>query len=601
MTAYTATQTGNWSSSSTWGGSGVPGDGDTATIGAFTVTVDVNTTVGTSPNDTTTKVVDKTSATGALVVASGVTLTVKGNIGGVNGSLYQLNAGAAIVFDASGSGGSPVYCFVNVGFVKLDVNGASGNKCSISSVSGRTFTLAQNYSQLDIEHCNITRMAAATITFNSVNANIIGCTFTSCGLVTLSSSGTTLTHTITDNTFTSTTGSGGCLSLQFSGTKTSGSRILKRNIFDTLVTHFSIGLEIEYNVFLGDLTCVATRTWSTNRNNLVIGDSTANGGNGALLTGSVERNYYVNTRSAGNPHFIAPSALLTVDNIVSQCVFESQSPDQTDTGDCVLLNGACCSSTKVVVKNCVVLPSGYSGSTVHSGQLITVYNSSIANNTSSQVQALRNTCNVNQTSVGGVAKRAAIAFAEASAGFADQVSAIKGNIAWCASANDGYLAERISGTVDGIITASGADYNWLYNIATDNNGRGYRDRANSPAQDLWGSGNADGGDAAAAGVDNNQGTGNPQFVDSTRNISAWATARSYGSSYSDGVDAIKANTSRIADLIAYVFEGFKPANASCRNAAHDGLCAGAANYSKTSRRLSTLASTTTALSTKYAV
>jgi hypothetical protein len=45
-TTYTASQTGNWSSSSTWGGAGVPGIGDTAIINAaYTVTVDASTTV----------------------------------------------------------------------------------------------------------------------------------------------------------------------------------------------------------------------------------------------------------------------------------------------------------------------------------------------------------------------------------------------------------------------------------------------------------------------------------------------------------------------------------------------------------------------------
>lgn len=468
----------------------MPGNGDTATIGAFTVTVDVSTTVGTSPNDATTKVVDKTSATGSLIVANGVTFTVKGNIGGVNGSTYQLNSGASIVFDASGSGGTPVYCFVNVGFVKLVCNGVAGTRCAISAVSGQTFTLAQNYSQLDLSYTDITRAAAGSISANSVNINILSCTFTSCGNQTIVSSGTTLTHTITGNVWSSTTGSAGCINIQFSGTKTSGTRTLKRNVFDKFVTHYSIGLEIECNVFLGGLTCVAGRTWSTFCNNFFVQDG-LNGGNGALLTGSVARNYFVVSNGTGNPHFISPTALLGSDTIVSQCVFESQAPDLVDTGDCVLVNGSACSSTKIIIKNCIVLPSGYSGATCQSGQLLTVYNSSTANNTSSQTQLYRNTCNQNQTAVGAVGKRAAIAFAEASSGFADQVSAIKGNLVWAATARDGYLAERISGTVDGIVTATGADYNWLYNIATDNNGRGYRDKANSPAQDLWSTGNAD--------------------------------------------------------------------------------------------------------------
>ena len=45
MTAFTSSQAGNWSSTATWGGAGVPGAGDTAWV-KHAVTVDVATTVG---------------------------------------------------------------------------------------------------------------------------------------------------------------------------------------------------------------------------------------------------------------------------------------------------------------------------------------------------------------------------------------------------------------------------------------------------------------------------------------------------------------------------------------------------------------------------
>ena len=45
-TTYTSSQSGNWSSSSTWGGVGVPGAGDTASVGNV-VTLDVPVTVAT--------------------------------------------------------------------------------------------------------------------------------------------------------------------------------------------------------------------------------------------------------------------------------------------------------------------------------------------------------------------------------------------------------------------------------------------------------------------------------------------------------------------------------------------------------------------------
>lgn len=610
MAVFTAKASGNWSSSgqTTWNEVGVPGDGDTVTIGAFTVTVDVNTTIGTSPNDNTTKVVDKTSATGAIVVAAGVTLTVKGNIGGVNGSTFSMSAGSSLVFDASGSGGTPVYKFINVGFQIFSFVGTSGSRCSVSAVSGRTCSLNVPCSAMTFQYVDFTRVSAF-VTTNATTGNIIveDCAFNTCAKLQITSSSTSNNIKINRNVFTSGTDGSYDFHIDASGATNTGIREITYNAFTNGVFQASgkffkwIGNLISGRAGWTTLNTTTNR-WAEFRDNLVIGDGLANSGNGMIFPANSARNYIVIANGTGNPHYLAGYAMDSgVDNTISQTIFESQTPDLVDTGDCVLLNATCCNGSKIVVKNCIVLPSGYSGATVQGGQIITVYNASTANNTSSQVQALRNTCNQNQTTVVGVGKRAAIAFSEASAGFADQVSAIKGNVVWAATANDGYLAERISGTVDGVITASGADYNWLYNIAAGDNGRGYEDRANSPGQDLWNTGNADGNDAAAAGVDNNQGSGNPQFVDSTRNIASWATARGYGSTYADGVAAVNADRTRIPDLIAYVFEGFKPANASCRNAADDGLCVGAANYSKTSRRLSTLASTTTALATKYAV
>lgn len=73
--AYIASVTGNWSASATWGGAGVPGTGDTATINnGVTVTQDGNVTVS------------ATVVEGRLTQASGVTLTVEGNLTVGNGS-----------------------------------------------------------------------------------------------------------------------------------------------------------------------------------------------------------------------------------------------------------------------------------------------------------------------------------------------------------------------------------------------------------------------------------------------------------------------------------------------------------------------------------
>jgi len=79
--AITSAQTGNWNESSTWVGGSIPGDGDTATIAAgHTVTVNVNTTVGTTSGTAHGVLIKGTSAVsyGKLIVSDGVTLKLKG-------------------------------------------------------------------------------------------------------------------------------------------------------------------------------------------------------------------------------------------------------------------------------------------------------------------------------------------------------------------------------------------------------------------------------------------------------------------------------------------------------------------------------------------
>jgi hypothetical protein len=322
-----------------------------------------------------------------------------------------------------------------------------------------------------------------------------------------------------------------------------------------------------------------------------------NGGNGALMAGSWDSLYVLNNVSAGNPHFTSVTAQNAVNESFSRSIFESNSPDLVDTGDCVLAISTFASSgLKFSIKNCIVLRNPTTG--VTSGQMLTSFNPP-ASALTHKLELFHNTMNQNKTSVGGVGQRACVAYAEGAVGVADQISALKSNLGWATATGNGYLAERISGTVDGHITATGADFNWLWNIDAGDNGRGYRDRANSPAQDLWAAGNADGNDASDAGVDNHQGSGDPGFIDNTRCMATWAVARGYGTTQADAVAAIKTDRTRIPDLFDYVFQGFKCTNASMRTAGHDGGCPGAANYDR-SRSLAAITASRSALATKYA-
>lgn len=594
MTAYTSSQTGPWSSASTWGGVGVPASGDTASIGAHTVTVDVNTTVGTSPNDTTTKVVNLTSASSILKVAAGITHTVLGNRGAVNGSTFQQEAGSTVTFDNSGSGGTPVYNDINVGFTNYTFNGTVGNLATIQAISGQTFKPNANWAVFTAAYAVIRRCSNLTITSISGNVSIANSLFDTCAKFIPNTTSTTANFTLDNSEFLNGTDTSNDLTLNFTGASSSGTRRLSFNKFDKSVLYTQGKLlDIVSNYIGGGLSCSAGVTFATAqgpRLNFFCSDGTLNAGNGAVFPGSFTRNYHVVQNSAGNPHFTSPTALLGADNIAAQNIFESQCPDLVDSGDCMIVQATACSGgNTVVARNNIALPSGYTGATVTSGCILTLFNADSA----VLFQGYHSTANVDLSAVTG--RQGAFDIAEANTGFAGQVSALKANVAWGSTASQGWLGMRVSGNVKDIITAAGDDYNWRFNTSDGDNQRGYEDKVASNT--LWTA-----GDAVAAGVDVHQGTTDPQWLDKTRNVAVWCAARGYGAAtFAAGKAALRADPSRTADLIDYVFEGFKSQNAAMRTSGYDGACTGAANYAKPGRAVATIAALRATFNSRYAV
>ena len=116
MAAFTSTQAGPWNDSATWGGGGVPGDGDTATID-HAVSVTANQTVG----DGTTGGGDSFSSVivedGPLTIEEDIVFTIKGDLRATHD--ITLEAGSALKFDtnaiakishAHGSRNAALYC-----------------------------------------------------------------------------------------------------------------------------------------------------------------------------------------------------------------------------------------------------------------------------------------------------------------------------------------------------------------------------------------------------------------------------------------------------------------------------------------------------------
>lgn len=199
-TAYTASVTGNWNNSATWGGAGVPGTGDTVTINdGITVTVNVSTTVGSSPTDDTgTPAIQcaSTTGTGILSVSAGVVLTFRGPVRQcIKGGDWTVGAGASLIHDSHLSAATncnttpascPNYSWV-IGLVNctsgtcgsLILNGASGNRVTldIAASSGNagglvcnttgTTTCLQSAGKIHAAWVNINKWGLAGTAYNT--------------------------------------------------------------------------------------------------------------------------------------------------------------------------------------------------------------------------------------------------------------------------------------------------------------------------------------------------------------------------------------------------------------------------------------------------
>lgn len=176
------TQSGNLSSTATWGGSAPPGIGDTFEGDGFDLTVDVDTTVGTSPDDDTTYV---GTMNGNVTVAAGKTFTVRGNMRCRNTAhrydglgLFILEDGANLVFDLSHASSPPAaYKFDfwhtdSNGLYTLKTEGISGTRCSISAIGGRVTAGGDNGTgfggSIDLNYTDVTRVTfVGTVAFGT--------------------------------------------------------------------------------------------------------------------------------------------------------------------------------------------------------------------------------------------------------------------------------------------------------------------------------------------------------------------------------------------------------------------------------------------------
>lgn len=388
---YTSTQTGNWSSASTWGGNGPPGAGDRAIVATtHVVTVDVNTTIGYSPaagNDAVT-----VQGTGQIIVAASKTFVVRGDMGvhcnGLTAGI-KLSAGSTLEFDASGASSPSTTRYSLYGtsgggsLVLLEANGSAGSHCVVRSnasggvaiITGEAVTQAGG---IIATYTDFLRIGDAThpgfvpyFFTDSVKWDVQNCTFTTCGPI--NSGGSPAGTSVVKHNNNVHTGSLGNYNLFINfGTKTGGgAHEIIGNVFDLPVgsngssTGYAEAATITGNYFGGSVWFVSpvgsagANNWTLFQNNLVRGGVTPLGSVSYSIAGDVLDNYiFVDSYAELHAHFpdtyTENANVSFLRNLMDASYIDV---DVVDESDGIVTNNSSTSQT-LTVKNNIVMPCG---------------------------------------------------------------------------------------------------------------------------------------------------------------------------------------------------------------------------------------------------
>jgi hypothetical protein len=570
MAAFTSTQAGDWSDPATWGGSGPPGDGDTASIG-HVVTVDTNTTVGTSgPTGTTAVTV---TAGGRVVVATGIQWTVRGDILTATANtavvdVITLEAGATLEMDASQASTPASQTYViRLGNAagaraRFKANGTSGARCTVRSNSGGgnarfTRTGATNSGFFDCSYCDFLRIGDASnpfadvdLTTSSANSRFAfsHCTFDACGSMSTNGGGTpgnACVISVDHCRWKNTAGSGPTF-----GTATSptGTRNLTFCSFDKAVTFTNThNYVIEDCVFTNSYSVSGSGTWASFKRNFVRHTAQA----ATQLTGEAVDCYVLEDHATSNPHFLQfGTSPASAAQVIDGCIFESTGT--AGNGDCILIPSPS-GARAFTVKRCIVLPNAAGG---QSGTLV-----SALGNANVTLVVEHNTAYVSANNSG-------LVVGETYNAHAGMVSSFKSNIMWRSSLGTGWKMYRdAAGTNQDVCAPADADRNCGHNLNAGSDGKGY---------------NAASGTAFSTAPGANDVDEDPDFVDPTRDLASWDAALGGPGTVANAVaEILKLGDTdwnpdyNVADLLTWVRAGFAPQNQNLIGAAHDGGTIGA--------------------------
>lgn len=578
MTAYTSSGSGNWNTAATWGGSGYPQTGDTATIAnGHTITIPVSTT-------STCGAVTFNSGTGKLIVngtwnlGGNVTLNGGGNIIEANGAfIIDLNgysidaAGADIQYNflglvgsrgtvrSTGSAGTvtnPSTYKIIPTFAYTDFNGIG------DAIWGRSQTDANAY--WTVQYCTFTDCQRIAFDQTGVGANagflVKGCSFINPRSADPESASDYQPYILIDTTTIGTrqrviedciwTTNGSINNVMYIWAQ---GLICRRNVFDNVDINSAVEDVIFHSNFFS--------------NTVNTGDAReyfhSSGGRNRLGTFVNNYCYY-----DGYWH---PFGFSNADAVMS---IYGNILDNQDGGmgtNWVLFN-TCTGTTKY--KNNIALGTG----------IMTTFT---GNGAPTLLEIDKNLFygSNNGTSQGGSPPSDFSLFLNT-----EQASTLTGTVK--VRSNFGYNPDTATNAWDHFIDLM---YNTANQIdaATNNYGYGSPGGSHTPTY---------GANVTTPTPGTNDGSANPQFVSAGRNLKTWCSTRGYGSAtFADALAAVKANTSRIPDLVNWCFEGYEVQNATLRTVAHDGYLVGPANYRDSTRSTTFISSLKSTAGSSYSV
>jgi hypothetical protein len=525
-TSYTSVTTGNWNACSTWGTCSttnrVPGNGDMASVtDGTTVTVNDSRIIGASAASPSSGLCPSPAValdmnnTGALIIASGGTLTARGCIqynpnGGANTTAYlTVQAGGTIIIDAS-QAANPMSTYYPLGagqqyggrygYRTFVTTGATSSHATVKSNSaGAHAYFATTYnggayitSYTDFTNIGDANNAAFTGWTSGGASNLtpwiaLHDTFANCGLILNPGPQPTDTFQHDYNVHTNSLGAG-VLHVGGSGGvvgPTGGAvRELTGNVFDI---DADAGLDIEgftiHSNYFGDgLTTLHTDqdTWWYFQNNFYR-RSNSSVGDMIVLGGDARDNlWFLDEHTSFNPHGpdLAQASAETISgNIVDHTgqVIKSTSAFMITNG-AILPNG----SNYSMVNN-ILLPNAAGHS---SFWLTTPIQQSGENGVTYKLN--HNTWMVDNVGTGGAG------IYTAHSGVANQtgtIASFQNNILWNPMpSNQAYKLMAYSGVDHNVCLPAACDYNDGYNMLTD--GGGYSGGGNGYADVFSGSGDS---------------------------------------------------------------------------------------------------------------